>query len=936
MYYINKYEKLEKLKNKSKIYIVNSKELSLLQNQKAKYYYLTNCYNLYTYKIPQNEFFFTKNNNNNNSKRTKKHSQTTNEQNNNNTLNEKLKNKEKDNIVVIKVVKNINNNNININENNSLQKIINNLRLEKLNNIIYQFINNVNNNKNNKENEIIKERCKKGYLFPIIKFSKQNDIPRIIEEEIVREINQFIKYYPISKKPNEQLNTIINIGKAIEYFLVKGIPFSSLKLNWNNKNYLILLEKIGNSLPSQYFNIIIKLKENDLSYLSIFFQFKRSFGNIKMESDCNKLLDELIAKHFIQYFKKNPLFDVQISIKNPIIGLASPFSKVIKKTIPNEIYKELLTHITANKNGLSYKILKNHPDFEQFLYKNFIHRYLYTYHHKIQVNAHTIPEKIYLMYKGKMENWNDIKDKIHYRDDKITMTGRYSQQGIIDQDIFSWPELTSFICRHLDDEKEKIKTESNLEKENNLNNNNNNDDNDNNNRNDYSNDNYSSNEETDFDSSLNEEDINNEVNNNNNNNNNINDDDDDDDDDSNNSTIFNEDFNENISISSTISNNNNNKEVLLTSINEMIQHYKEKYKIYSDIYKESLINNSKETVEKFLYYDTKMKRNQDPYEHNWGNRYLLEYSFWIISQPRLSGDHAFIKLKTPEGKVYSVGLYREFKSSLFDSIIFPLRIKPCKFISPDLSEFWKGYYNSIAIEITKEQFEKIKNKINEDQKTIQYRPYQHINYNCVTWTQEVAALANIYFPCDYPMTKLLFKNYHFQNFSRKIFRSKFLNPYYILLNKIWAFIINFLSTILGARRIDKRVKKNNYYDIKPFYTSIKDYFDINKVILMHPFIMGYHVFNYIHSWRYDQVCQLEIKLKELIEKIQQHQQHQHHHHQEFQIISNEEKNENITNDIQEIMDIKKKLENLPYSIPDKFRQKQNLPKDELYTKCPIY
>jgi len=53
-----------------------------------------------------------------------------------------------------------------------------------------------------------------------------------------------------------------------------------------------------------------------------------------------------------------------------------------------------------------------------------------------------------------------------------------------------------------------------------------------------------------------------------------------------------------------------------------------------------------------------------------------------------------------EGKVYSVGLYREFKSSLFDSFIFPLRIKPCKFISPDLSEYWKGYYNSIAIEIT--------------------------------------------------------------------------------------------------------------------------------------------------------------------------------------------------------------------------------------------
>jgi len=62
----------------------------------------------------------------------------------------------------------------------------------------------------------------------------------------------------------------------------------------------------------------------------------------------------------------------------------------------------------------------------------------------------------------------------------------------------------------------------------------------------------------------------------------------------------------------------------------------------------------------------------------------------------------------------------------------------------------------------------MKAKIEEDQRQIEYRPYQAIKANCVTWASDVAALADIYFPSDLPMIKIIFKNINLQNFARKV------------------------------------------------------------------------------------------------------------------------------------------------------------------------
>jgi len=93
---------------------------------------------------------------------------------------------------------------------------------------------------------------------------------------------------------------------------------------------------------------------------------------------------------------------------------------------------------------------------------------------------------------------------------------------------------------------------------------------------------------------------------------------------------------------------------------------------------------------------------------------------------------------------------------------------------------------------------------------------------------------------------------------------------------------------------------------------------------MHPFIMGYHVYNYISDWRLKQTLSLEEKFQCTLDRLKKLK--------EEDANGNKETIKQCENDIKEI---EKSLEDLPYRIPEKFRRKQELPEGELYTKCPI-
>lgn len=119
-----------------------------------------------------------------------------------------------------------------------------------------------------------------------------------------------------------------------------------------------------------------------------------------------------------------------------------------------------------------------------------------------------------------------------------------------------------------------------------------------------------------------------------------------------------------------------------------------------------------------------------PMKHDWGDRYVLEICSWIIATPRLTGDHLWHRLKTPEGDVYSLGQYRPRKLQGHEQFVFPMKTKTSQFYSPDLCEFWNGPFTTLSIEITSSQFLQMKEKMELDQRR-QEHIYQLFEDNCV-------------------------------------------------------------------------------------------------------------------------------------------------------------------------------------------------------------
>jgi len=166
----------------------------------------------------------------------------------------------------------------------------------------------------------ITERLNKGYLIPVIEFSKKSTLPAEIEEDIVKEINNYLTKQNVSV--NQKLNIAINISKAVEYFLVKNIPFETLKLDWSNEELLSLLEKVGNAIPSNKFNITVVLKTPQVSHLRLQIKFKCC-----LFSGCNDV-DNIVAEELKNFtLGDNPASALVSSFSSKVIPLSAEADK---------------------------------------------------------------------------------------------------------------------------------------------------------------------------------------------------------------------------------------------------------------------------------------------------------------------------------------------------------------------------------------------------------------------------------------------------------------------------------------------------------------------------------------------------------------------------------------------------------------------------------
>ncbi|RKP27601.1 hypothetical protein SYNPS1DRAFT_20910 [Syncephalis pseudoplumigaleata] len=210
----------------------------------------------------------------------------------------------------------------------------------------------------------------------------------------------------------------------------------------------------------------------------------------------------------------------------------------------------------------------------------------------------------------------------------------------------------------------------------------------------------------------------------------------------------------------------------------------------------------------------------------WGDRYLFEFCSWIVDRPRMMGDHTFIRLKTPQGEWYSMGFHEQF--------VFPMKIKASKFMSPDVSEYWNGPCTSLSVEVTKEQFERMKAQIEHDQINGDHT-YQ------ASYGKSIATIAGLNLPSSIPIIEVLVSSQTLKDRGRKALNWKYL-PKWIkpFLKGCWTVAFNLFGLVFGSGMIDKE-NTPKFKGIRPFIGDLHDLTNPDKTITDHPFIIGHYV-----------------------------------------------------------------------------------------------
>ncbi len=240
----------------------------------------------------------------------------------------------------------------------------------------------------------------------------------------------------------------------------------------------------------------------------------------------------------------------------------------------------------------------------------------------------------------------------------------------------------------------------------------------------------------------------------------------------------------------------------------------------------------------------------EPYKvletHDWGNRYLFEFCACCGDSVQLNGDHSWLELKTPQGEIYSVGLYRPGKMSSLETYQFPMRVKKGYLMAPDVSIWWPTSIYRIPVEISKDQFEEIKSSIEHDKKNEDACCFQLFNGNCQEYVNSKAALAGIRLPTGHNVLR------HITPISLQNGADWLLSHLPALAQRIChcaaAFLINTVQWALGAMMIDKSLRGKNIR-IKTHLSTFRDFFDPDKLLYHPPRHLALVVKKEIDEWR---------------------------------------------------------------------------------------
>lgn len=239
---------------------------------------------------------------------------------------------------------------------------------------------------------------------------------------------------------------------------------------------------------------------------------------------------------------------------------------------------------------------------------------------------------------------------------------------------------------------------------------------------------------------------------------------------------------------------------------------------------------------------------------DWNHQYVFEFCACYNPNSIKNGNHSWLRLKTPTGDIYSVGLYRPDKVSFYDNLKAPLRIKPGYLMQPDVSEFWDFAISTIDFTITEENFLKIKEAIETDKKN-EDLVFQLFNNNCLLYCKKLAMMSGVDLPTSQTALHFIVPPSIFSPVS------KFMNTLPTFIQKVClvatTVFLNVLQIALGGCHIDKNLNAQQRKRAVPHLNSLRDIFDVSKTYLNHPNTLAFKTRQNVLEWRKKQMERLE-------------------------------------------------------------------------------
>lgn len=240
--------------------------------------------------------------------------------------------------------------------------------------------------------------------------------------------------------------------------------------------------------------------------------------------------------------------------------------------------------------------------------------------------------------------------------------------------------------------------------------------------------------------------------------------------------------------------------------------------------------------------------------HDWGDRYVFELAVCCGDTPHMTGDHGWLRLRTPKGHSYSVGLYRPGKRSPSEHLDKPLRIKRGYLMMPDVSEFWPCEIRSVRIEIQESQFFRMVAAIEKD-KVEDQKIFQLFQSNCVLWATNIARDAGVSVPgAQSTIARFLTP----RPLEPLLDGAERVLPSFVTVRamQISTLALNGLQVALGAAYVDPEVLHHTTNPVRPTIRNFVDVMDPRKAVLNHPATFGNDTLWKVLAWRDEQKAAL--------------------------------------------------------------------------------